>query len=113
MPIYRGTQTAQAAGTSFKPDFKPNDRFGPRGGHVRIRAKNLTAANSTVAETVYIGNELLENRGVISADAGGNVDNFTPAVEGVGGPGDVIDVTFTTIGTAASTYNWVVEVENA
>ncbi len=113
MPIYRAKQLAQAAGTSFKPDLKPNDRFGPRGGHVRIRAKTLTAVNSAVAETVFIGNELVENRGQITDDAAGNVDNFTPALEAVGGPGDVIDVTFTTIGTAASTYSWVVEVENA
>lgn len=113
MPIYRGTQLTQAVGTIFKPDLKPNDRFGPRGGHVRIRAKGLSTANMETAETIFVGNDMVENRGIIPRDAGGQVDNFTPAVEAVGGPGDVIDVTYLITGTAATTYSWVVEVENA
>lgn len=119
MPIYRGSlgtsgQVALAAGATFKPDLKPNDRFGPRGGHVRVRAKQINTANVTIVETIFIGNELIENRAQITADTVGQVDNFTPAVEGVGGPGDVIDVTYTNIGSAATVLaNWVVEIENA
>lgn len=114
MPIYRATGLTLAAGVIFKPDLKPNDRFGPRGGHVRIRAKQITLANALVAETVFIGNEMVENRGQITSDATGQVDNFTPALEAIGGPGDVIDVTFQNIGTVGVTgYAYVIEIENA
>jgi hypothetical protein len=107
-------QVALAAGATVKIDTKPNDRFGPRGGHVRIRAKQINTANVAIVETVFIGNELIENRALIAADTVGSVDNFTPAVEGVGGPGDVIDVTYTNTGTAATVLmTWVVEIENA
>ncbi len=114
MPLYRSTVTALAAGATFKPDLRPNDRFGPRGGHVRIRAKSLTAANAFIAETVFIGNEMIENRSQIPDTAApAIVDNFTPALEGVGGGGDVIDITYTNIGTAAATFSYLVEIENA
>ena len=113
MPMYRGTQLVQAVGTTFKPDLKPNDRFGPRGGHVRIRAKALNTVNMQAVETIFVGNDMVENRGILPSDAAGQVDNFTPAVEAVGGPGDVIDITYLVTGTAATTYSWVVEVENA
>jgi len=114
MPLYRATVLALAAGATFKPDLRPNDRFGPRGGHVRIRAKQITLANALAAETVFIGNEMVENRAQIPGDASGQVDNFTPALEAVGGPGDVIDITYTNVGTVAiGTLNYVVEIENA
>lgn len=114
MPIYRATGLTLASGVTFKPDLRPNDRFGPRGGHVRIRSKQILLANALVAETVFIGNEMVENRGQVLADATGQVDNFTPALEAVGGPGDVIDITFTNIGTVTVTgYSYVVEIENA
>lgn len=114
MPLYRSTITALAVGATSKPDLRPNDRFGPRGGHVRIRAKSLTAAGAFAAETVFIGNEMVENRAQIpDAAAPAIVDNFTPALEAVGGPGDVIDVTYTNIGTAAVTLSYVIEIENA
>jgi hypothetical protein len=114
MPLYRAQVLALAAGATFKPDLRPNDRFGPRGGHVRIRAKSLTAALAFIGETVFIGNEMVENRSQIPDTAAPFlVDNFTPALEAVGGPGDVIDITYTNIGTAACTFNYVVEIENA
>jgi hypothetical protein len=117
MPIYRSQVLNLAVGATNKPDLKPNDRFGPRGGHVRIRAKqNNTTAGFTIAETVFIGNEMVENRAQITSDAAGQVDNFTPALEAVGGPGDVIDITYTNIGTATAataSINFVVEIENA
>ena len=114
MPIYRGNIGLLAAGATFKPDLKPNDRFGPRGGRVRVRAKNKTTANVTILETLFVGNELVENRALVPDDATGIVDNFTPAVEAIGGPGDVIDVTYTNSGTAAAALaNWVIEIENA
>lgn len=119
MAVYRGSlgttgQVALAAGASFKPDLKPNDRFGPRGGRVRVRAKQINTPNVTIVETIFVGNELIEQRGQIAGDTVGIVDNFTPAVEAIGGPGDVIDVTFTNIGSAATVLStWVVEIENA
>ena len=114
MPVYRGNVGLLAAGASFKPDLKPNDRFGPRGGHVRLRSKNKTTANVALVETLFVGNEMIENRGTVMDDANGTVDNFTPAIEAVGGPGDVVDVAFFNVGTAAvALANWVVEIENA
>jgi len=114
MPIYRSQVLLLAAGATFKPDLRPNDRFGPRGGHVRIRAKSLTVANGFIAETVFIGNEMVENRSQIpDTTAPAIIDNFTPALEAVGGGGEVIDITYTNIGTAAATFNYLVEIENA
>jgi len=114
MAVYRATILALAAGASFKPDLKPNDRFGPRGGHVRIRAKQITLANALGAETLFVGNEMIENRAQIPGDTTGQVDNFTPAIEAIGGPGDVVDVTYTNTGTVAiGTLNYVIEIENA
>lgn len=115
MAVYRGLNTNLAAGATFKPDLKPNDRFGPRGGHVRVRAKQVNAvATFIIAETIFVGNEMIENRGNIASDAGGVVDNFTPAIEAVGGPGDVVDITFINVGTTAvGTFTFLVEIENA
>lgn len=111
--VIRASGVALAAGATFKPDLKPYDRFGPRGGHVRVRAKFITLANVSIAETLFVGSELVEPRSVISSDATGQVDNFTPAVEAIGGPTDVIDLAYTNLGTVAGTLAYVVEIENA
>ena len=121
MPIYRGTNIPLAAGASFKPDFKPNDRFGPRGGHVRIRSVQMTQIAGDVlttglpVQTVFVGNDMVESKSSLGYDSSAQqgITNFTPALEAVGGATDVIDMTIQNIGTTICHFAYVVEIENA
>lgn len=117
MPTYRGITTI-AAGATFVPDLRPNDRFGRNGGKCRVRACGQplgTYANGDVLESIYIGNELVENQGPLLCESVLNrgVDNFTPSVEELGLPADVIAVQFRNTNVAARTVNWIIEIVNA
>jgi hypothetical protein len=115
MPTYRGTQSI-AAGAIFRPDLRPNDRFGGHGGKARVRAVVVTGgAAGDILETIFIGNEMVESRGAPSLEPAANrgVDNFTPAIEAVGGPADVIDVQYLNTNAAARSIAFVIEIENA
>lgn len=117
MPMYRGVQSI-AAGATFVPDLRPNDRFGRNGGKVRVRAVGVplgTYGNGDVLETIFIGNEMVESAGAILCEQVLNrgVDNFVPAVEEVGLPADVINVQFRNTNAAARSINYVIEIVNA
>ncbi len=111
MPVYQD-QISIAAGGSLTVSLSPNDRFGGAGGTVRVRSVATTGASSGLARrTFFVGNELIESgNGVLLKAAG--VDNFTPAVTALGGPGDPIKLTFNVPGAAAIVVDYVVEIEN-
>lgn len=115
MPVYRGTQQI-AAGAVFKPDLRPNDRFGGNGGTVRVRSVVITGgAAGDILETIFIGNEMIENRGAPSLEPAANrgVDNFTPAIEAVGVGADMIDIAYQNTNAAARSVGYVIEIMNA
>lgn len=111
MPVYQD-QVSVAAGATFTVPLSPNDRFGGRGGTVRVRSVATTGATSGLARrTLFVGNELIEsNNGVLLKAAG--VDNFTPAVTALGAPADPIRLTFFVPGAGAIVVDYVVEIEN-
>lgn len=115
MPVYRGVQSI-AAGATFVVPLSPNDRFGGRGGKVRIRAALVTGgAAGDILQTVFVGNEMLENRGAVALESAANrgVDNFTPALEAVGLPADPISVQYLNTNAAARSVAFFVEIDNA
>lgn len=111
MPVYQD-QVSVAAGATFTVPLAPNDRFGGRGGNVRIRSVATTGASSGLARrTVLVGNEQIErNNGVLLKTTG--VDNFTPAIAARGAPADPIVIQFFVPGAGAIVVDYVVEIEN-
>ena len=104
-----------AAGAEFRPDFRPNDRFGPRGGTVRIRAVLVTGgAVGDILETLFVGNTMAENRNRIPLERAANagVDNFVPAKEAPGLPFEVVDLRFQNTNAAGRSVSYFVEIED-
>lgn len=102
-------------GVEFRPDFRPNDRFGARGGSVRIRAVVVTGgAVGDILETVFIGNTMVENRNRIPLERAANagIDNFTPAKEATGLPHEVVDVRFQNTNAATRSVSYFIEIED-
>ena len=65
MPVVRFTQSI-AAGATFSPNLSPYDRFGGGGGKMRLQSTvQSTGVQADVLETVFVGSELVENRGRI------------------------------------------------
>lgn len=115
MPVYRGVQSI-APGAVFTPNLSPNDRFGGRGGKVRIRSALVTGgAAGDILQTVFVGNEMLEQRGAVALESAANrgVDNFTPALEGVGLAADPISVQYLNTNAAARSIAFFIEIDNA
>jgi hypothetical protein len=67
---------------------------------MKVRATVPLAAANLVAETIFIGSELIEQNGPVSAERGVGFgpDNFTPPIGGVGGPGDPININYRATG---------------
>lgn len=115
MPVYRGVQLI-TTGATFTPNLSPNDRFGGRGGRVRIRCALVTGgAAGDILQTVFVGNEMVENRGSVALESAANrgVDNFTPALEAVGLPADPIAVQYLNTNAASRSVAFFIEIENA
>jgi|SRR6267142_3676828 len=115
MPMYRGVQ-AILTGATFKPDLKPNDRFGRNGGKVRVRAVVVTGGGAgDILESIFIGNEMVESEQALALESAANrgVDNFIPAVEEVGLAADVIEVRFRNTNAATRSVSYIIEVQNA
>jgi hypothetical protein len=113
--MYRGVQSI-AAGATFVPDLRPNDRFGRNGGKVRIRSVVVTGgAAGDILETVFIGNEMVESAQALALESAANrgVDNFIPALEEVGLPADVINVQYRNTNAAARSVSFIIEIQNA
>lgn len=112
--IFQDT-VAIAAGAEFRPDFRPNDRFGPRGGAVRIRSVLITGgAVGDLLQTVFIGNTMFENRNRIPLERAANagIDMFIPPKESGGLPFEVIDVRFQNTNAAPRSVSYFIEIED-
>jgi hypothetical protein len=111
MPVYQD-QPSIAAGATLTVPLQPNDRFGGRGGTVRVRSVATSGASSGLIKRTYlVGNEQIErNSGVLLKATG--VDNFTPAVTAMGAPADPIVVQFFNSSAGAIVVDYVVEIEN-
>lgn len=112
--VFQGTQQI-AAGGEFRPDLRPNDRFGPRGGATRIRSVLVTGgAVGDILQTVFVGNTMVENRNAIPLERAANagIDNFVPAKEAGGMPFEVVDVRFLNTNAAARSVSYFIEIED-
>lgn len=80
-----------------------------------MRSLQLTGQAATdVSQTVFIGNEMVENRGNIDVEAAATpgITNFTPALEAVGLPADAIAVRYDNNTAVAKTIKFFIEIEN-
>jgi len=112
--------TDVAASSNVVLDLSPFDRFGGRGGRLKVQVVAVTAdiAPLGVVEltyTVLVGSDVLINAGIpFGKAAGESPDNETPAVMGFGAPADPITITlFNADAGAAHVFVTNVEVENA
>jgi len=96
-------------------DLSPFDRFGGRGGRLKVQVTVTTAQNiGDLTYTVLVGSDVLINAGVpASAAAETPPDNETPAIVGFGAPADPITITLFNGNAALRTFFTNVSVENA
>lgn len=112
--VFQAT-TSIAAGATLRPDFRPNDRFGPRGGTVRLRSVVITGgAVGDLLQSLYVGNTLVENDNAIPLERAANagIDNFVPAKEAAGLPHEVVDLRIRNTNAAARSVSYFVEIED-
>lgn len=112
--VFQDTQSI-AAGAELRPDLRPNDRFGPRGGTVRLRSVLVTGgAVGDILQTVFVGNTMVENRNKIPLERAANagIDNFVPFKEAAGLPFEVVDVRFLNTNAAARSVSYLIEIED-
>jgi len=108
-------RTSVPATSNVVLDLSPFDRFGGRGGRLKVQVVAVTAEIlGELTYTVLVGSDVLINAGVpFGAAAGISPDNETPAVVGFGAPADPITVTLFNTNAAARIFHTSVEVENA
>jgi len=108
-------RTSVPATSNVVLDLSPFDRFGGRGGRLKVQVVAVTAEIlNELTYTVLVGSDVLINAGVpFGAAAGISPDNETPAVTGFGAPADPITVTLFNTNAAARVFHTNVEVENA
>jgi len=96
-------------------DLSPFDRFGGRGGRLKVQVVALAAQIlNELTYTVLVGSDVLVNAGVPSSgilETG--PDNETPAIVGFGAPADPITITLFNANAAVRTFFTNVSVENA
>jgi len=96
-------------------DLSPFDRFGGRGGRLKVQVTAVAA--EILAEltfTVLVGSDVLVNAGVPSSAAvNTGPDNETPAITGFGAPADPITITLFNANAATRVMFTNVSVENA
>jgi hypothetical protein len=115
MPVVRFSQSI-AAGATFSPNLSPYDRFGGGGGKIRLQSTvQSTGVQTDVLETVFVGSELVENRGPMAVErvAGAGPDAFTPITEAYGAPGDPIVLTYQNTNVAARSVTGILYIDNA
>jgi len=96
-------------------DLSPFDRFGGRGGRLKVQVVALAAQIlNELTYTVLVGSDVLVNAGVPSSgilETG--PDNETPAITGFGAPADPITITLFNANAAVRTFFTNVSVDNA
>jgi len=96
-------------------DLSPFDRFGGRGGRLKVQVTALAA--EILAEltfSVLIGSDVLLNAGVPSSAAiNTGPDNETPSIQGFGAPADPITITLFNANACTRVMFTNVSVENA
>ncbi len=96
-------------------DLSPFDRFGGRGGRVRVQCVAVPAEIVDVTLTVLVGSDVLANAvrpsgAIIDTPP----DNETPSIVGFGAPADPITITLTNTDTMTARVLFTnVSVENA
>jgi len=97
-------------------DLSPFDRFGGRGGRLKVQVTVLDSQNiGDLTYTVLVGSDVLINAGIPSSAAAAETgpDNETPAIVGFGAPADPITITLFNGNAALRTFFTNVSVENA
>lgn len=107
---------AVAAATTVTADLSPFDRFGLGGGAVSVRAVDTAGGGLLFGEVLLnltIGSDQVARDSALAIGVTGGVNDETPRIAGVGGPGDPITVTIqNTDGALAATVDLVVDVQN-
>jgi hypothetical protein len=102
------------AGQTASPSLAPYDRFGGKGGAIKVRATVIAAAANLVQETIMIGGETIEVNAPVAAEraVGAGPDVFTRAASGIGGAGDPITIIYRNTDAAARVVSGWMEIEN-
>ena len=111
-----GFQVSVPATGSAKPVLNPYDRFGGGGGVMQLRSTTpLGTAGSAIRQTLFIGSEMVVNKGFVGAEraTGAGPDDFTSKLNGVGGGGDPIDITYENTTGAAIVVTGILDIQNA
>ncbi len=96
-------------------DLSPFDRFGGRGGRLKVQCVAVAAEIlNELTFSVLVGSDVLINGGVPSSGiAETGPDNETPSVNGFGAPADPITITLFNSNAATRIMFTNVSVENA
>ena len=116
MPQVRRTVAAAAAATQTV-DLAPFDRFGLGGGAVSVRAVEVDGtaglAFGEILVNLTVGSDQVSRDNAIAIGVAAGVNSETPAISGVGGPGDPITLTVqNTDAAVAGTVDVVIDIQN-
>lgn len=108
-------QTSVAANATVDVALAPFERFGGGGGRVAVQATVIAASSGLVNMSLLIGSDVVQDAGPIFAEpvVGGGPDANTPAVVGVGAPGDPITIRLSNTSGAAIVVRTIANVQNA
>jgi len=104
-----------AANAESDISLAPFDRFGGQGGRVAVRSTVIAASSGDVNLTLMVGSDVVQQASPIFGEAalGIGPDRNTPAVAGIGAPGDPITVRLANTTGAAIVVRGVVDIQNA
>lgn len=111
MPLVSRAQSIPANSTAAV-DLSPFQRFGLRGGAIRVRA--AIPVGSTLGDilgNLTIGSDQVARDSVVQNS--GTVTRETPAMEGFGAAADPITLTFQNTTAGAIVVNVVADIQNA
>lgn len=111
MPQVKGF-IAVAAGGSAQPDLGQFDRVGGRGAVVELYASALAGAAGDLNASLFMGSDTSLLNGGLGVKAGGPTINEDQVAQGVGFPGDKIQVRFDNPSIAAQTVGFTVVIKN-
>jgi len=96
-------------------DLSPFDRFGGRGGRLKVQVVAVTGEIlNELTYSVLVGSDVLINAGIpFGKLAGESPDNETPAIMGFGAPADPITITLFNTNAMTRIFHTFVEVDNA
>ena len=114
MPTVAWSVSVPANGGTASPNLAPYDRFGGKGGAIKVRSSTLAASANLVQETVMCGGDTVQVNAVVQGEqsVGAGPNMFGRAASGVGGPGEPITIIYRNPTAGAIVVTGWMEIEN-